>query len=84
MEKGKIKFDDDDLTIVPDDIFRKIRRGREHKPQSKVQKKPLPEMNTLNIVQHNVLSWQNRHLELVNIYRSLDPHLINFNKWPRP
>ena len=40
MEKGKIKFDDDDLTIVPDDIFRKIRRGREHKPQSKVQKKP--------------------------------------------
>ena len=40
MEKGKIRFDDDDLVVVPDDVFRKIRQGREQTPPSKVTKKP--------------------------------------------
>ena len=28
-EKGKVRLEDEDLSIVPDDIFRKIRQGRE-------------------------------------------------------
>ena len=40
MEKGKLRFEDDDLIIVSDDVFRKIRQGREHTPPSKVLKKP--------------------------------------------
>ena len=36
-------------------------------------------VNTLNILQHNVLSWSGRRLELSNIYRALDPHLILIN-----
>ena len=40
MEKGKMKIDDDDLSVVPDDVFRKVRQGREQTPPSKVTKKP--------------------------------------------
>ena len=40
MEKGKMKIEDDDLIVVADDVFRKIRQGREHTPPSKVTKKP--------------------------------------------
>ena len=29
MEKGKLKFEDEDLIIVPDDVFRKIRQERD-------------------------------------------------------
>ena len=39
----------------------------------------MAEINTLNLIQHNVLSWNNRKKELQNIYRSLDPHLILIN-----
>ena len=38
--KGKLRFEDDDLIIVPDDVFRKIRQGKELTPPSKVPKKP--------------------------------------------
>ena len=34
-EKGKVRLEDEDLSIVPDDIFRKIRQGRETTPPSK-------------------------------------------------
>ena len=40
MERGKLKIEDDDLMVVPDVVFRKIRQGREHTPPSKAIKKP--------------------------------------------
>ena len=36
-------------------------------------------ITTLNVLQHNVLSWEGRKLELSNIYRALDPHIILIN-----
>ena len=36
-------------------------------------------MTSLNILQHNVLSWHTRNMELQNVYRSLNPHLILIN-----
>ena len=67
LEKQKIKLSNEDFKVVPDDIFRKIRQGKELAPPSK-QKKTMAEIvNTLNILQHNVLSWSGRRLELSNI-----------------
>ena len=40
MEKGELRFEDDDLIILSDDVLRKIQQGREHTPSSKVLKKP--------------------------------------------
>ena len=40
LDKKKIKISGDDLKIVPDDVFRKIRHRREQAPPSKhTQKK---------------------------------------------
>ena len=37
-------------------------------------------LNTIKIVQHNVLSWTfNRRNELSNYYLTLDPHIILLN-----
>ena len=70
IEKRKIKISDKDVKLVPDDVFRKIKQGKD-----KTDKKTMAE---LNIIQHNVRSW-NRRLELQNVYRSLDPHVILIN-----
>ena len=40
IENGKLRFEDGDPIIVSDDVFRKIRQGREHTLPSKVPKKP--------------------------------------------
>ena len=40
LGKKKIKIHGDDLKTVPEDIFRKIRHGREQTPPSKHSKKP--------------------------------------------
>ena len=37
--KRMIKITQDELKMVPDDVFRKIRQGREHTPPSKPTKK---------------------------------------------
>ena len=37
--KTMIKITQDELKMVPDDVFRKIRQGREHTPPSKPTKK---------------------------------------------
>ena len=39
----------------------------------------MAEIATLNILQHNVLAWRNRRMELQNVYRSLDPHIMLIN-----
>ena len=39
MVKKGIKITENELKVVPDDVFRKIRQGREHTPPSKPTKK---------------------------------------------
>ena len=36
----KVKINDEDLKVVPDDVYRKIRSGKESTPPSKSTKKP--------------------------------------------
>ena len=40
IEKRKLKIEEDDLSVVSDEVFRKIRQGKELTPPSKIQKKP--------------------------------------------
>ena len=39
LVKKSIKISENELKVVPDDVFRKIRQGREHTPPSKSTKK---------------------------------------------
>ena len=39
----------------------------------------LEQINTLNVIQHNVLSWNKHKFALYNTYRHLDPHIILLN-----
>ena len=36
-------------------------------------------MPRLRVIQHNVLSWQNRKFDLCNTYRQFDPDIVLIN-----
>ena len=40
LDKRKIKISSEDLKVVPEDVFRKVRQGKEQTPPSKHPKKP--------------------------------------------
>ena len=39
----------------------------------------MQQINTLNILQHNVLSWNKHRFGLINTYNTIDPHVILLN-----